>query len=193
MYYTGRQGVSGDLYKNSDDGGAEVGIVLNSINWPGHPFFNPDDGFIYVPYDNAVRRYTDAGVLDFTYPTLTQAHTVVVDATNVMAGSWNNAGHWYIPIAGGSWINGDAFANIWQTELSADRTIVYGSAFNIDTLVQWASLPPPLAANRTTIDSGLAYNTIHSVTRFDIGGAGGGGGVAINQQPGTTIKNTLGI
>lgn len=166
MYYTTRQGISGDLFKNSDDGGSESLIVANAINWPGHPYFNPHDGRIYVPYDNAIRAYLDDGTLDETYPTISQPHCVVVDDTNLMVGSWNNAGLWYIPVGGGSWTNADSTYRVWHLDLTPDESTIYGAGFNDDLIVSWDSLPPPASGNRTV--ESTAHNTIHSVTYFTV-------------------------
>jgi len=180
MYYTNRVGVTGDLYKNSDDGGSESIIVSNAINWPGHPAFNPDDGFVYVPFDFAVRSYDASGTLQVTYPTDTGdiAHGVAVDGTNVMVGYWNDSRVFYLPIGTtvGPWTVGDTINQIWQMDLTPARDVMYGAAFQADSIYKWDSLPPPATANRTLVASGTGYDQIHSVTYVNFAPPASGSG-----------------
>ena len=166
MYYVTRQGINGDLYKNSDDGGSETTIVSNAINWPGAIYFNADDGLIYIPYDNAVRAYTNTGSISRTYPTLTQAHSVVVDDTHVYAGSWNIAGLWYRDIldTSSSWVNADSTHKLWDLDLNPDRSAIFGAPWYDDKIVRWSSIPVPRSVHRTDILSDTILDTIHSVS-----------------------------
>ncbi len=170
MYYVTRQ-ASGELYVDSDDGGAQA-LLVSSLPWPGHPWFHPGDGFIYVPLDFNVRSYDAAGALQVTYPTDTGdlAHWVAVDDDNVMCGYWNDSRLWWLPIGTtvGPWNQADNVNNIWMGDLKDDLTTLYGAAFNAGNIYQWDTLPPPDSANRTTILDGLSTVTVHSVAYYNI-------------------------
>ena len=166
MYYTNREAVS-ELFKNSEDGGSHSQIAT-SITWAGKPFFNESDGFVYVAYENGVRSYNSTGTLQTDYNGLTQIHTVAVDANNVMCGSWNVAGLWYQPIAGGGWTNADSTYNVWQLSISRNLSEIWGAAFNDDLIVKWDSLPPPASGNRTIVDSGNEFDSVNAISLADL-------------------------
>ncbi|MCP5016165.1 MAG: hypothetical protein GY938_12975 [Ketobacter sp.] len=165
MYYTARE-ASSELWKNSDDGGSGS-IIVSGIAWAGHPDFNPDDGFIYVPYDFAVRSYDSSGTLQVTMPTDTSdiAHFAAVDDDNVNCGYWNDANAMYLPkgTTVGPWTNGDATYNLWHAEVSPDRSVMYAAAYGNDLIRKFDGMPQP-AATVSTLASGVAFNTVHSVT-----------------------------
>ena len=187
MYYVERVGITGDLMKNSDDGGSETVIVSNAINWPGGPYFNADDGYIYVPYDFAVRAYDASGTLIRTYPTLTNniGIAVIVDATNVIVGYHNLLNSYYRAIGdtASAWTN-------WATDRNYhdycfdvdDRSILYASDFDNDIVDVITNLTPPSTSNRTNIETGTHIDGALSVDHRRVAVSGGGLGLTISTR-----------